>query len=253
MATTQPSCNMSRGVLCCYWRQAHLCLTMYVPLFRFWPPCSIATSQHDMQCSRLPRQFADCSCAFVQILEEQRALLEAAPDARAQPRQHRTDSRGAASSVPRQPKDTRTTVSMMPGRPTVDCAAAAAVPGTPPSGHEEVAADWHSLRRSLDQLALGLPAQDDSTRQQEVVAGQQVGNLDVVAAGDQDKSCRGAVQCSHADADVADMAIRIAGMRGALAAKEAELVRNGTGLHDGMYACAYQALSVAFLQLTHPS
>ncbi len=119
-----------------------------------------------------------------QILEEQRALLDAAPAAGSQPPPKGSTSGHAAGAAPQPPVESR----------------GSGAPDSPRIIHDELAADWRSLRRSLDQLAI-LPRQDGGMRLQSgelaAVCGE---DGDLAAVFGEDMGCRvGPIERSHKD------------------------------------------------------
>lgn len=149
----------------------------------------------------------DVHCVSPQIVQEQRALLDVRqpPDCAVLAHQTSADSKAGAGA------DTR---------------AAAADSCSDPHVQQELAADWLSLRRSLDQLAVGLPAQPGgAVAQHRGPAAERAQERRARQRQELHQQGRGSgAVAAAADGDAADMAVRVAGMQAALEAKEAELV-----------------------------
>lgn len=161
----------------------------------------------------------------VQIVEEQRALLDAQQsEAAGIPAAQPDTLAAAASRTERQ----RTAVQQGVGGTGPEQR-----PSSPqrPSGRQvqaTLAADWLSLRRSLGELATSLPPQRPCSEQ--TAGSPDCSGQGVAAQFSQMQSTPGhtgrhAAGSSATGRDPADLAVRIAGMEAALAAKDAEMVR----------------------------
>jgi hypothetical protein len=169
------------------------------------------------------RVFSVHGCASpVQIVAEQRALLDAQ---QSEPATHPPASTGSARAACGQARLSHLPQCAGPASP-------AKLPSSPQrssgrQAQEALAADWLSLRRSLDQLAAGLPPrQPCSTPATGSPSGHSrpaVTQRSVLQSWPQAGNC--GANTSGTGGGAADLAVRIAGMQAALAAKEAELVR----------------------------
>lgn len=146
----------------------------------------------------------------VQIVAEQRALLDAQqsePSAGPATCQAADPSAaGAAASVKKQQQ-----------KPQRRCGNEA---------QDELAADWLSLRRSLDQLAVGLPPRPPCSTP-ELGSPPRRGISPQLQQRHRrpQRECRTAAGKVASGGEAADLAVRVAGMQAVLQTKEAELVR----------------------------
>ena len=163
----------------------------------------------------------------VQIVAEQRALLDAQHSKAAESPAAQPDTRANAAAAARTERQ-QTAVQQGGGHTGPERRPSS--PQRPAGQHVQaaLAADWLSLRRSLSQLATSLPPKQPCSQQ--VAGSPDRSGQGVVAQFSQMQSKPGhtgrhAAGNIATSGDPADLAVRIAGMEAALAAKEAEVVR----------------------------